>query len=152
MIKSSGLAGPAHLIEELGSAQSARAALFWHTRTAAALLTSGSARALSGGRLSDEDPVPPLLRSEALDALERFVQTAIDQLHESEGEPQARAMLNDVNGILSAFPSWRRSDGSSPLPPIRPPRPNEEVAEWIDRTYGWFGSRGYQGAARRPIL
>ena len=152
MIRSSGLAGPAYLIEEMGSVQSARAALFWHTRTAAALLLSGSARALSGGQLGDEDPVPLRLRSEALDSLQRFVQTAVDQLQQSEGEPQARARLNDVAGILSAFPSWRRADGSSPLPPIRPPRPDEGVAEWIDRTYGWTGSRGYKGAARRPIL
>ncbi len=151
MIRSSGLAGPAYLIEEMGSVQSARAALFWHTRTAAALLLSGSARALSGGQLGDEDPVPLRLRSEALDSLQRFVQTAVDQLQQSEGEPQARAILNDVAGILSAFPSWRRRGRPSPSP-ILPPQRNEEVAEWIDRTYGWTGSRGYKGAARRPIL
>jgi len=140
-IKSNGLVGHAHLLEELGSGQSARAALYWHTRTAAALLATSSARALSGGRLGDGDPVPPQLRSDALDSLERFVQTAIKQLQEGEGEHRARAVLNDVAGILSAFPSWRRPGRPSPSP-ILPPQRNEEVAEWIDRTYGWTGSRG----------
>ena len=151
-IKSNGLVGHAHLLEELGSGQSARAALYWHTRTAAALLATSSARALSGGRLGDGDPVPPQLRSDALDSLERFVQTAIKQLQEGGGEPMARAILNDVAGILSAFPSWRRSQNPSSLLPIRPPRHDEEVAEWIDRTYGWTGSSGYKGVSRRPIL
>ena len=150
-IRARGLCGPAHLLEELGSGQSARAALYWHTRTAAAILSTSSARALSGGKLGDGEPVPPQLRSDALDSLERFVQTAIKQLQEGEGEHRPRAVFYDVVGILSAFPSWRRPGRPSPSP-ILPPQRNEEVAEWIDRTYGWTGSRGYKGAARRPIL
>ena len=151
-IKSNGLVGHAHLLEELGSGQSARAALYWHSRTAAALLATSSARALSGGRLGDGDPVPPQLRSDALDSLERFVQTALKQLQEGGEEPLARAILNNVTGILGAFPAWRRSENPSTSLPIRPPRHDEEVAEWIDRTYGWTGWRGYKGATRRPIL
>ena len=92
------------------------------------------------------------LRSDALDSLERFVQTALEQLQEGGEEPPARAILNNVTGILGAFPAWRRSENSSASLPIRPPRHDEEVAEWIDRTYGWTGSRGYKGATRRPIL
>ena len=80
------------------------------------------------------------------------MQTAIKQRQEGGGEPLARAILNDVASILSAFPAWRRSKNPSSSLPIRPPRHDEELAEWIDRAHGWTGSSGYKGVSRRPIL